>query len=138
MTLTTVLVAVLALIGAGVFSKLLLGKYRPFRKQSEMRRKVLIPLAYVLSVILLTSILVAIGMALPAYFVGIPLLFTGDAVGIGILARRMIIRAKRKKIRREIKEMRVRLKKLDAEIKSMNAENPVKSGNDSGGAGSLM
>ena len=132
MIFTVVLVAVPALIGAIVYSMLLLDKYRPFRKRPETHRKLLLTVTYFFSIGLLTSILSAIGMMLVVEIVWIPILCILDIIGIAILSRRFIIRRKRRQMRREVKEMRARLKKLDAEINSLNAGRPAASGKDVG------
>ncbi len=130
MVFTVVLVAVPALIGAIVYSMLLLGKYRPFRKRPKTQRKLLLAVTYFFSIGLLALILTAIGMMLVVGIVGILVLCIFDIIGIAILSRRFIIRKKRRQMRREVKEMRARLKKLDAEINSMNAGLPPASGKD--------
>jgi predicted permease len=130
MVFTVVLVAVPALIGAIVYSMLLLGKFRPFRKRPETQRKLLLAVTYFVSIGLLALILTAIGMMLVVGTVWIPVLCIFDIIGIAILSRRFIIRRKRRQMRREVKEMRARLKKLDAEINSMNARLPAASEKD--------
>ena len=130
MVFTVVLVAVPALIGAIVYSMLLLSKYRPFRKRPKTQRKLLLAVTYFVSIGLLALILTAIGMMLVGGIVGIPVLCIFDIIGITILSRRFIIRRKRRQMRREVKEMRARLKKLDAEINSMNARLPAASEKD--------
>jgi predicted permease len=130
MVFTVVLVAVPALIGAIVYSMLLLDKYRPFRKRPKTQRKLLLAVTYFFSIGLLALILTAIGMMQVVGIVGILVLCIFDIIGIAILSRRFIIRKKRRQMRREVKEMRARLKKLDAEINSMNAGLPPASGKD--------
>ncbi|WP_020614595.1 hypothetical protein [Sediminispirochaeta bajacaliforniensis] len=90
MAVTTVFVLFpFALVGAVLYSRLLIGKLNFFQLiETLLWRKVLITVTYIFSIIILTLVLVFISFALLMGIIGFPLLIALDIVGIVLVRKK--------------------------------------------------
>lgn len=92
MAVTTALLLVpFALIGAVIYSCLLLDRIQPYRAvRRKGVRRLLVAVTYVVAVLILTALLMIVGLALAAGIIGLPVLVFLDVAGIVILVVRKI------------------------------------------------